>query len=82
MSASSPQSSDGLVDRSPHIDELDQAYHFLVQRNVPEQAANEIDLRSLRRKIDRRLVPIMFLCYTMQFVDKVSLNVGGYHLLL
>ncbi|KAI9892306.1 MAG: hypothetical protein M1814_001505 [Vezdaea aestivalis] len=29
---------------------------------------------ALRRKIDWRIVPIMFACYTMQFLDKVLIN--------
>jgi len=34
-----------------------------------------VDMRALRRKIDLHIVPLMFLCYTMQFLDKVILNV-------
>jgi hypothetical protein len=34
-----------------------------------------VDLQALRRKIDWRIVPIMFLCYTVQFLDKVNINV-------
>ncbi|RPA93284.1 MFS general substrate transporter [Choiromyces venosus 120613-1] len=30
--------------------------------------------KSLIRKIDWRIVPIMFACYTMQFIDKVLIN--------
>jgi hypothetical protein len=33
------------------------------------------DVPALRHKIDRRIVPIMFLCYLMNFIDKVALNV-------
>ena len=33
------------------------------------------DLKALRRKVDWRLVPLAFLCYTMQFIDKVLINV-------
>lgn len=32
------------------------------------------DVRRIRRKVDWRIVPIMFLCYTVQFIDKISLN--------
>lgn len=35
----------------------------------------QVDLRALRRKIDRRLMPYMFCCYVLQFLDKVMLNV-------
>lgn len=39
-------------------------------------AAEDIDLKALRRRIDWRILPIMFLCYTMQFLDKVNINVS------
>jgi hypothetical protein len=35
----------------------------------------QVDLRALRWKIDRRLMPYMFCCYVLQFLDKVMLNV-------
>jgi hypothetical protein len=35
-----------------------------------------VDLAALRRKIDRRLLPYMFCCYVLQFLDKVMLNVS------
>ncbi|WEW55538.1 hypothetical protein PRK78_000969 [Emydomyces testavorans] len=54
---------------------LDEAYFFLEKvNNIREDEA--LDLKSIRRKVDWRIVPIMFLCYTMQFLDKVSLNVA------
>ncbi|KAL1610871.1 hypothetical protein SLS59_000508 [Nothophoma quercina] len=34
----------------------------------------DVDIRRLRRKVDWRIVPLMFGCYTMQFLDKVILN--------
>ena len=33
------------------------------------------DLKALRRRVDWRIVPLTFLCYTMQFIDKVLINV-------
>jgi hypothetical protein len=35
------------------------------------------DVPALRHKIDRHIVPIMFLCYLMNFIDKVALNVSN-----
>lgn len=32
------------------------------------------NVRKIRRKVDWRIVPIMFLCYMVQFIDKISLN--------
>lgn len=37
-----------------------------------------VDLKALRRKIDRRLMPYMFCCYVLQFLDKVMLNVSAH----
>ena len=37
------------------------------------------DDRALLRKVDWRILPVMFLTYFLQFVDKISLNVGGRH---
>ncbi|KAG4411687.1 hypothetical protein IFR04_015185 [Cadophora malorum] len=34
----------------------------------------EIDEKHLVRKIDYRIMPLMFLCYLMQFLDKVLIN--------
>jgi hypothetical protein len=53
----------------------DQAYYFLEGLSDAGGADVFQDLKALRRKIDRRIVPIMFCCYTMQFIDKVALNV-------
>lgn len=56
---------------------VDAAWEFLnANREVEDVHATEAELRSLRRKIDWHIVPIMFCCYTMQFLDKVILNVS------
>ena len=54
--------------------DLDQAYYYLEQAGT--NVTPDIDLKALRRKIDWRIVPIMFCAYTMQFIDKVLLNVS------
>ena len=54
----------------------DMAYNFLSKMNISAEASAKVDLSKLRRKIDWCIVPVMFLCYTMQFIDKVSLNVS------
>lgn len=56
------------------LSDPDLAYDFLA--NNTAQNVTSVDLVKLRRKIDWYIVPIMFLCYTMQFIDKVSLNVS------
>ncbi|KAI4170907.1 MAG: hypothetical protein LQ343_004671 [Gyalolechia ehrenbergii] len=53
--------------------DLDQAYWYVQESNNAIEATPE-ELRTLRRKIDFWIVPIMFCSYTMQFIDKVSLN--------
>lgn len=54
---------------------IDDAWKFLNEhRDAAGVAA--VNIKSLRLKIDLHIVPIMFLCYTMQFLDKVILNVS------
>jgi len=54
--------------------DLDKAYIYLTHQN--HGGDETVDITALRRKIDWRIVPIMFACYTMQFVDKVNVNVS------
>jgi hypothetical protein len=55
---------------------VDAAWTFLnANQNTTADTAT-IDLSALRRKIDWQVVPLMFCCYTMQFLDKVILNVS------
>lgn len=57
---------------------VDAAWKFLdANRELDGVDATEGELKRLRRKIDWHIVPIMFCCYTMQFLDKVILNVSG-----
>lgn len=60
-------------------DDVDAAWMYL---DAHREAANlkdsePVDLVALRRKIDWHIVPLMFCCYTMQFLDKVILNYAG-----
>lgn len=60
-------------------DGVDAAWTYL---DTHREAANQkdsdpVDLLALRRKIDWHIVPLMFCCYTMQFLDKVILNYAG-----
>lgn len=58
--------------------DLDQAFWFVQRSSIGNDAysTSASDLKALRRKIDWHIVPIMFCCYTMQFIDKVLLNVS------
>ncbi|KAJ4287040.1 hypothetical protein N0V88_007805 [Collariella sp. IMI 366227] len=53
---------------------VDTAWKYLDAHRDASDAAGPIDLAALRRKIDWHIVPLMFLCYTLQFLDKVILN--------
>ncbi|KAF7559032.1 hypothetical protein G7046_g5125 [Stylonectria norvegica] len=55
-------------------DNVDTAYDFLDKHRDVAASNVSVDLDALRRKIDWRIVPLMFCCYTMQFLDKVILN--------
>lgn len=63
-----------MGEKQPTIETLDRddAVVYLEGHN----AHANVDLAALRRKIDRRLLPYMFCCYVLQFLDKVMLNVS------
>ncbi|RDA90385.1 hypothetical protein CP533_5636 [Ophiocordyceps camponoti-saundersi (nom. inval.)] len=52
---------------------VDAAWRFL-NHNRDVEGVDQVDLVALRRTIDWHIVPLMFCCYTMQFLDKVILN--------
>jgi hypothetical protein len=56
----------------------DAALDFLGQyKNVASVELSKVAAftRGLRRKIDWRLMPFLFVCYSLTFIDKVLLNV-------
>ena len=57
--------------------DLDQAFWYVQESSVGNDAypTPASDSKALRRKIDWHIIPVMFCCYTMQFIDKVLLNV-------
>lgn len=61
--------------------EFDRARQYILDSSVTETNSSAVDLSIVRSKIDWRIVPIMFCCYTMQFVDKVLLNVSWIHVI-
>lgn len=66
----------GLSVKEPAAaNDFDEAFQFLA--NSRGQQHDAVCLKTTRRKVDWRIVPVMFLCYTMQFLDKVSLNVSS-----
>ncbi len=60
--------------------DLDKAYWYVQEHDTSQWSL--LELKALRRKIDWWIVPIMFCCYTMQFIDKVLLNVGPVYMVL
>jgi type IV secretory pathway TrbL component len=56
---------------------LDSAWKYLDNHRDVDTSDLGVDINSLRRKIDWRIVPLMFLAYTLQFLDKVILNVSS-----
>ena len=67
----------------PHVTnqtarDLDQAFWYVQESSIGDDGylSSASDMKALRRKIDWHIVPIMFCCYTMQFIDKVLLNVS------
>ncbi|KAI8312957.1 hypothetical protein K4K61_009346 [Colletotrichum sp. SAR11_59] len=53
---------------------VDAAWKFLNDHREAGGDTSSVDINALRRKIDWHIVPLMFGCYTMQFLDKVILN--------
>jgi hypothetical protein len=53
---------------------VDDAWSFLNSHAGTDLETSTVDISMLRRKIDWHIVPLMFACYTMQFLDKVILN--------
>jgi len=61
-----------------NLEQVDAAWKFLDDhRDAANFKESSVDLGALRRKIDWHIVPLMFCCYTMQFLDKVILNYAG-----
>ena len=58
--------------------ETDEAWKFLDKHRhlLAAEAPGALEIAKIRRKNDFRIVPLLFCCYTMQFLDKVILNVS------
>lgn len=57
--------------------QVDDAWKFLSENLHAAEREPAVDIDALRRKIDWHIVPLMFFCYTLQFLDKVILNVSA-----
>lgn len=57
---------------SVESDGLDDAYHvYKESADVPVEAAED---RKVRRRIDLQIMPLLVITYTLQYLDKNSLN--------
>lgn len=74
----SNEKDDGASTKSPVNDynsaDMDTAFNYI--QNAGNNSGSLVSEKELLRKIDWRIVPIMFACYTMQFVDKILINVS------
>lgn len=57
--------------------QVDDAWKFLSENRLAAEREPTVDINALRRRIDWHIVPLMFFCYTLQFLDKVILNVSS-----
>lgn len=73
----SPPPMEKTTPDAPNPGIMDKASVFIAQNREAEpeaRASNNVNLRALRRRVDLRVVPVMFACYVAQFIDKVLLN--------
>ncbi|EFR00101.1 allantoate permease [Nannizzia gypsea CBS 118893] len=56
---------------NPRPADADAAYDFLHQQDID---LSSVDEKALLRKIDWMIVPLMWACYNLQYVDKVLIN--------
>ena len=65
-----------MGDKQPTVQAVDRDRDDAVVYLEGHDVDANVDLKALRRKIDCRLLPYMFCCYILQFLDKVMLNVS------
>lgn len=61
----------GLPSKTRIDEDVDEAYKFIVNH---AQNDSNLEIERITRKVDWRIVPIMFLIYLFNLLDKVSLN--------
>lgn len=66
--------SDAVVAQTIPANRVDDAVEYL-EGHSGVANIQDVDISALRRKIDYRIIPFMFCCYVLQFLDKVMLNV-------
>jgi hypothetical protein len=69
----------GVVAQQLPSEKQDEALQYLEgHHNVDSAEVDAVDLKKLRTKVDWNIVPLMFLCYMLQFIDKVIINVSTF----
>ncbi|KAH8725990.1 major facilitator superfamily transporter [Phaeosphaeriaceae sp. PMI808] len=75
MSKSSDKTTENEVQlHPPNPPTVDAAWTFLQTHANATTESSPASIKAIRRKIDYHIVPLMFACYTLQFLDKVILN--------
>jgi len=61
--------------------DVDDAWKFLdTNRDAyVDDGEESVNMAAIRRKIDYRILPLGFLLFTMQFTDKLVLNVSSWY---
>jgi hypothetical protein len=60
----------------PEATGSDQGIEQQTNTNLHIEEKDDTSLQRLRRKADWRIVPLTFLCYLMNLIDKVAYNVS------
>ncbi|KAH8666921.1 allantoate permease [Xylariales sp. PMI_506] len=63
-----------LADDGSSVAPIDAAWKYLEGH---QDAQSAISIKAVRRKVDFHIIPLMFLCYVMQFLDKTCINYGA-----
>lgn len=67
-----------VADQQLPSEKQDEALRYLENHNgISAAEVDAVDLKALRTKIDWHIVPLMFACYFLQFIDKVIINVSN-----
>lgn len=66
----------GTLGPKTSSESLDKAAVYL-RSHAQSFAERSVNSRGLLGKIDWKIIPIAFVCYTMQFMDKININVGS-----
>ena len=63
------------------VRDVDEALKFL-EANAGTVGLEDVDEKSLIRKVDWTLMPLMFLCYFLQYSDKTLINYAVWTVLI